>query len=48
MTGAGLGRAIDGATGYFEIGGLLGLMAEWQKDDEIGTLLDKQWVGYGG
>ena len=34
--------------GYFEIGGLLALMDQWQKDDEIGTLLDNQWVGYRG
>ena len=34
-----LSRAIDVATGYFEIGGLLGLKDEWQKDDEIRILM---------
>ena len=31
--------AIDVATGYFEIGGLLGLNDEWQKVDAIRILM---------
>ena len=35
----GLSKAIDVATGYFEIGGLLGLKDEWQKVDAIRILM---------
>ena len=35
----GLSKAIDVATGYFEIGGLLGLNDEWQKVDAIRILM---------
>ena len=34
-----LSRAIDIATGYFEIGALLGLKDEWQKVDSIRILM---------
>ncbi len=34
-----LSKAIDVATGYFEIGGLLGLNNEWQKVDSIRILM---------
>jgi hypothetical protein len=34
-----LSKSIDIATGYFEIGGLLGLGDEWQKVDEIRILM---------
>src|SRR6266480_2758867 len=34
-----ISRAIDIATGYFEIGALLGLKNEWQKVDEIRILM---------
>ena len=34
-----LSKAIDVATGYFEIGGLLGLKDEWQKVDAIRILM---------
>jgi superfamily II DNA/RNA helicase len=34
-----LSKSIDIATGYFEIGGLLGLGEEWQKVDEIRILM---------
>src|SRR5712692_6887114 len=35
----GLSKAIDIATGYFEIGALLGLKDEWQKVDAIRILM---------
>ena len=35
----GLSKAIDVATGYFEIGGLVGLKEEWQKVDAIRILM---------
>jgi hypothetical protein len=34
-----LSRAIDVATGYFEIGSLLGLKDEWQKVDQVRILM---------
>src|SRR5271155_516727 len=34
-----ISRAIDIATGYFEIGSLLGLKDEWQKVDQIRILM---------
>ena len=34
-----LSKSIDVATGYFEIGGLLGLKDEWQKVDAIRILM---------
>src|SRR5438552_8961024 len=34
-----ISRAIDIATGYFEIGSLLGLKDEWQKVDQIRVLM---------
>src|ERR1700732_4490667 len=34
-----LSKAIDIATGYFEIGSLLGLKDEWQKVDQIRILM---------
>src|SRR5438034_1063388 len=34
-----ISQAIDVATGYFEIGGLLGLNDEWQKVDRIRILM---------
>src|SRR2546429_8217525 len=34
-----ISRAIDIATGYFEIGALLGLKDEWQKVDQIRILM---------
>src|SRR5207244_10188042 len=34
-----LSKAIDIATGYFEIGALLGLKDEWQKVDQIRILM---------
>src|SRR5262249_40301923 len=34
-----ISRAIDVATGYFEIGSLLGLKDEWQKVDQIRVLM---------
>src|SRR5260370_509714 len=35
----GISKAIDIATGYFEIGALLGLKDEWQKIDQIRILM---------
>src|SRR5580698_9164697 len=34
-----ISKSIDIATGYFEIGSLLGLHGEWQKTDEIRILM---------
>src|ERR1700686_3680829 len=34
-----ISKAIDIATGYFEIGSLLGLNGEWQKVDQIRILM---------
>src|ERR1700688_2474906 len=34
-----IAKGIDIATGYFEIGGLLGLKGEWQKVDQIRILM---------
>src|SRR5207302_6557141 len=34
-----ISKAIDVATGYFEIGALLGLKDEWQKVDQIRILM---------
>src|SRR4030042_636240 len=41
----GLSKAIDVATGYFEIGGLLGLRDEWQKVDAIRVLMGDEVCG---
>ena len=37
-----LSKAIDVATGYFEIGGLLALKDEWQKVDAIRSTTNEQ------
>src|SRR5271156_4941754 len=38
-----LSKAIDIATGYFEIGALLGLKDEWKKIDKMRTLMGDEF-----
>ena len=37
-----ISKAIDIATGYFEIGSLLALDGQWQKLDKLRILLDRE------